>query len=359
MPGHQAEASRGSYGRGAVGGGTFGGSGIYAAAVGGVWDALLGEGRQWFFFASSDFHNRGSFGPDQRETTADFFPGEYTRDYVAVNRAGKNDKNDKNGKGADYGPQEIVDGLRSGNSFVANGGLVDKLALVACAVPRGAQHSFEDAIAASAAAGEAFKVGSCATMGETLTVKGNNDVIVTAVLRDPEGKNYSPYSFPNPSLKQLGVSQPLNAPVLDHVDLISGRVTGKISPSDTAHYAGPLGSVAATNPSAVVSATYNKANWRSLPNGWRRISHRISSVGADQYVRLRGTNLPAATPFETDSKGNPLLDFDAELKIPCTDAACPAHLAKDANGAKVSSFDIAAWADLWFYSNPIFIRVQK
>ena len=195
MPGHQAEASRGSYSRNAVGGGTYGGTGVYAAAVGGVWDALLGEGRRWYFFASSDYHNRGSFGPDQRETTADFFPGEYTRDYVAVNRDGNDSKNsndDRNRKGANYGPQEIVDGLRSGDSFVANGGLIDKLAFVACSVPRGGQHSGEDAIAASAAAGEAFRQGDCATMGETLTVKRNNDVIVTAVVRDPEARASRP-----------------------------------------------------------------------------------------------------------------------------------------------------------------------
>jgi hypothetical protein len=54
MPGHQAEANRGSYTPGAVGGGTYGGTGVYAAAIGGVWDALLGEGREWWFFASSD-----------------------------------------------------------------------------------------------------------------------------------------------------------------------------------------------------------------------------------------------------------------------------------------------------------------
>jgi hypothetical protein len=26
-------------------------------------------------------------------------------------------------------------------------------------------------------------------------------------------------------------------------------------------------------------------------------------------------------------------------------------------GVKYSSFDVAAWADLWFYSNPVFIEV--
>jgi len=30
-----------------------------------------------------------------------------------------------------------------------------------------------------------------------------------------------------------------------------------------------------------------------------------------------------------------------------------------ANGVKTSSFDVAAWADLWFYSNPVFIEVQN
>jgi hypothetical protein len=49
-----------------VGGTTYGGTGVYGAQIGGVWDALLGEGRNWWFFASSDWHNRGMFGPDDR-----------------------------------------------------------------------------------------------------------------------------------------------------------------------------------------------------------------------------------------------------------------------------------------------------
>jgi hypothetical protein len=359
MPGHQAEASRGSYTPSAVGGGTFGGVGIYAAAVGGVWDALLGEGRRWFFFGSSDFHNRGAFGPDQRESTADFFPGEFTRDYVAVERHyGR--VNDRSGRDrSKFGTQEIVDGLRSGNSFVSNGDLIDHLSFVACSVPNKQPCGAEEAIAAAADFGDTFKQNDCATMGETLTVKPGNDVVVIAVMRDPEGTNNSPYSFPNPSLKTINVKQPINAPVLDHVDLISGNITGKVSPSDTAHYAGLIGSPAASNPSAKLAATFNKNNWKSKNNGKLRMSYRISSVSTDQYVRLRGTNLPPATPYETDPNGNPLLDFGTALKIPCTDAACPNHLATATDGSKTSSFDVAAWSDLWFYSNPIFIRVQS
>src|SRR5262245_41856561 len=68
----------------AVGGTTYGGTGVYGAQIGGVWDALLGEGRNWWFFASSDWHNRGRFGPDDRRTSQDFFPGEYQRTYLMV-----------------------------------------------------------------------------------------------------------------------------------------------------------------------------------------------------------------------------------------------------------------------------------
>jgi hypothetical protein len=350
MPGHQAEGARGSYSPSAVGGGTYGGTGIYAAAIGGVWDALLGEGRHWWFFASSDYHNRGSFGPDQLESTADFFPGEYTKDYVSV----------KSGR-YKYGPQEIVDGLRDGNSFVANGGIIDRLAFVACTVDhhwRGG-NPFESSIVQIAYKGESYEGSKCATMGETLNVRHGEDVVVTVVVRDPTGKNNSPYSFPNPSLLQIGVSQPLNRPELDHVDLIGGNVTGKISPTDTARYAGPLGSPAATNPSAKILATFADGSWKKWQNGWIAMSYRIDDVSADQYVRLRGTNLPAAVPFETDSLGNPLLDFGSQGKIACASAECPAHMTTNADGAKTASFDVAAWADLWFYSNPIFIDVNK
>ena len=37
---------------------------------------------------------------------------------------------------------------------------------------------------------------------------------------------------------------------------------------------------------------------------------------------------------------------------------CPAHLPRRSNGQKYVGFDVAAWADLWFYSNPIYIEVK-
>jgi hypothetical protein len=363
MPGHGAEINRGSYTTSAVGGGTFGGTGVYAAEVGGVWDALLGEGRNWWFFASSDYHSRGSFGPDQRETTSDFFPGEYTRDHVMV-RSGA----------ASLTAEGIIDGLRSGNSFVANGQLIDRLSFTVCAanpaLPRAANKALlEKAATASVSKNTEVRIDGCATMGEKLVVRPGSDVIVTIALRDPVGTNLSPYSFANPSLKQIGVTQPLNAPVLDHVDLINGNVTGYVDPSNLAAYAGAWtankGTPAAVNPSTKVVKVFDKAGWTAAADGTLTMSYRVSGVKASQYFRLRGTNLPANLPYETDANGNPLKDFDAAGNIACSDAACPAHLtlavagnkAGLAVGAKTSSYDVAAWADLWFYSNPVFVEV--
>jgi hypothetical protein len=347
MPGHQADPNRGSYSTGAVGGGTFGGTGFYAAQVGGVWDALLGEGRNWFFFASSDYHNRGAFGPDQRESSADFLPGEYTKDYVMA-RVGNNP----------LGAPNIVDGLRSGNSYVVNGDLIDRLTFVACASTgvRALSSAAVEALAYSAAQGKSdVRVDGCATMGEKLVIRPGSEVVVSIVVRDPQGLNNSPYSFANPSLKQIGVTQPLSAPVLDHIDVIKGNVTGYVAPV-SANYAGLINTAASTNPTSSIFKIFNSTTWVSQPGGYRTMTFRMPAVQASQYLRLRGTNLPVATPFETDVAGNPIKDFDAAAKIPCSDVACPPHLTT-VTGVKYSSFDVAAWADLWFYSNPIFVEV--
>jgi hypothetical protein len=89
----------------------------------------------------------------------------------------------------------------------------------------------------------------------------------------------------------------------------------------------------------------------------------VNKIAGSQYFRLRGTNLPAATPNETDANGNPILDFKVSPNdqsvagtVPCTDAACPSHL-RTVAGVKYSGFDVAAWSDLWFYSNPVFVQV--
>ncbi len=409
QPGHGASSDRGEYatrrnnfGAGignvdSVGGTTYGGTGVYGAQIGGVWDALLGEGRNFWFFASSDWHNRGSFSSDDRRSTQDFYPGEYQRNYTMVR------------SGADkLRPQTIVDGLRSGNNFVVSGQLIDRLSFIACT-----NHPNAKAAANTASPTEALALNAalantdvdhpnCATMGEKLVVSPGQDVIVAVVVRDPAGKNYSPYSFPNPSLKQIGINQPLDMPVLDHIDVIGGLVTGYKNPNDPASYAGEwprhwvsnpnladMSAVpaAAKNTSAKIVKTFNSSNWRAAEAGYLKMSFRIPAIQASQYVRLRGTNLQAGVPYETDGNGNPLRDLETNagpvnptvsggsdgfpenffLKIPCTTVGttefngCPSHLPIKTVGSytgKVSAYDVAAWADLWFYSNPIFIEVK-
>ena len=258
-------------------------------------------------------------------------------------------------------------------------------------------------------------VAGCATMGEKLKVRPGAEIVVSIVVRDPAGTNFSPYAFPNPSLLQIGVNQPINAPVLDHIDLVRGMVGGYRTPG-AADYAGEwprntawlradgttadlsVVPAAAKNTSAMVVKTFSGSAvtpWAAVQSGvdnttFLKMTYRIPAVAASQYVRLRGSNLPASVPFETDASGNPLADVytnasnPARLRIPCTTVqttvipagapytgtaidGCPAHLPTvtiPASGntpaytGKAVAFDVAAWSDLWFYSNPIYVEVS-
>lgn len=425
-----------------VGGTTYGGTGVYGSWVGGVWDAMLGEGRNYWFFASSDWHNRGIFGSDDRRSTQDFFPGEYQRNYTMVRTGGDKIR-----------PQTVVDGLRSGNNWSASGQLIDRFAMVACASYPGIAAKSNAAVQAIAVAAATNNrdsdVAGCATMGEKLTVRPGADIVVSIVVRNPQS-NFSPYSFANPSLKQaaVGITEPLNAPLLDHIDLIQGLVTGYKTPG-APDYAGQwpnnwldsevkwengnaafptrasvlaTAPAAAKNTSAAVIAFFKnpaRAPQAALPvdptidvstamtpvtssvdgSTFLAMTYRIKAVQASQYVRVRGSNLPPAVPFETDPDGNPLPDVytnatitvtDAQatagnpatvgsLRIPCNEAGtnvpsnavtytqanvasapingCPLHL-PTVNGQKYVAYDVAAWSDLWTYSNPIYVQVN-
>ena len=398
QPGHGASSDRGEYRplrqtingvlTDSVGGTTYGGTGVYGAQIGGVWDALLGEGRNFWFFASSDWHNRGSFGPDDRRSTQDFYPGEYQRNYTMV----------RNGSDK-IRPQMVVDGLRTGNNFVANGQLIDRLSFIACVSYPGMgarSNSAVESLAMNAATnGTDIEVAGCATMGEKLKIRAGGEVVVAVVVRDPEGTNYSPYTFPNPSLAQIGINRPINMPELDHIDLIRGMVSGYKTPG-SADYSGqwptntnwlradgttaglsavPAG---AKNTTAAILKTFSDGTsgtasiWNPAFSGdgtkFLKMSYRLPAVAASQFLRLRGTNLPAAVPYETDASGNPLADLFTnaadltKLMIPCTTVGtnvpangtastsaaidgCPNHLPVK-NGVKYSAYDVAAWSDL-------------
>ncbi len=345
QPGHQAQFNRGSYtnSRPTAGLWTYGGTGAYAGAevtkpgldfdgeplepgAGGysgpvekvvlsrpgvrtMWDALLSEGRKFWFFGSSDWHNRGAFGPLDFESTNDFWPGEYQDNFTYVVDNNPDDP-----------AKDVIDGLRSGNTFVVQGQLIDKMQFRAC-TPR----------------------GGCAEMGETLRVRQGDEVRVSLLVRDPKGESNSPYTFDNPSLVQIGIEQPLNKPELAHAELIKGRVYEQLEPSDPEYY-NPL-----APESTHIAQQWTDTDWS---NGeWKKMTYYFTAEH-DSYVRSRGSNIPPGTPNERDSAGNPLPDNLSD-NIPCLDELCPPHI------EGVLNADVEAWADVWFYSNPIFIDVVE
>jgi len=272
MPGHQKSPNRGEYDNASVGGGTCGGCGIYAAKVGGLWDSLLGEGRQYWLFASSD---------SQDVTTNDFYPGEYQKTYTYVTN--------------DADPQAIVNGLRSGNSFVVEGDLIDALD---------------------------FRVAG-APMGSTVLSR-TNVVTVSIRVHDPVGTNNGPAGH--------------NTPSLDHLDLIAG-LYGSAYPSSALSYNsdsnvttrvvarfGSVGGVTDAN-------GLTSIQWTDLGAGWKQMSFSFDTQGFKTYFRLRGSNLGLHVNGQTDGAGNPLLDLPGSNNI-------------------TNAFD-----DLWFYSNPVFVNL--
>lgn len=280
MPGHQKKDIRGSYDLEEVlgiteiegkKGATYGGAGIFMSKIGGVWDALLSEGRHWWISASSDFHD-----------DVDFYPGQYQKTYTYVTR-----KKDA---------QALINGLRSGNTFIATGGLITAL-----------DYKIEGAM-----------------MGQILKT-GKDKVMIEISVYDPEAPNFNTFSdYTNPKL--------------DHIDIISGEVTGMIS-ADSPDYS--KDNVSTTKTIArfdAIGGTMDSNGlvsykWTDQGNGWKKISYEADIKGR-MYFRLRGTNHPLNTAGELDGSGNPLPDFAGEN-----------------TAAK-------AFSDLWFYSNPVFVEKE-
>jgi hypothetical protein len=267
MPGHQRRAERGgyqfTYGARTYLARTYGGADYALAKVGGIWDSLLAEGRQFHVFANSDFHR----------TTYDFWPGEYTKNWAWMDDP------------AD--PAALLRSMRTGRVFVAHGDLVDGLEFRASQGRRRTE------------------------MGRrALIVHAGDDVVVTV-------------RFHTPARGAAG-----NAPVVHHVDLIGSPLKTRAEPGSTGYHA-------STNADARVLARLNRNQLTAQDDGWFEGRVTLRNVSRDQYIRLRGTNLAPNTPYETNDRGNPLSDTK--------------------RGTNTTA---KALADLWFYSNPVWIDVR-
>lgn len=296
IPGHEKSSNRGELGTGSCGGGTYGGAGKYVAEVGGVWDNLLADGRQFYNFASSDFHN---------DSGADFWPGEYLKMYVKV----KNAAND-----GVYTQEDIVAGLRSGNVFTVHGDIINALDFkVLYKTPYGTK---------------------TATMGETLSLKKGNKLTVSIRFKTPSANNC-----------QAGVNASANyvckTPSVHHVQLIQGRINPTKAKKLLSDGVTPNPAFNAVDTTvASIVKIFDANSWTTDAQGYTTMTFEVANVQSDMFFRIRGANLGynvtklsgSSVVYGTDAYGSPLK-----------------------NTPGVNNAD-AAWDDLWFYSNPIFVK---
>lgn len=95
-------------------------------------------------------------------------------------------------------------------------------------------------------------------------------------------------------------------PAPTRIDLIGGEITGRVAAPSTD-----------TNPTTKVLARFDESSWRRTGD-WITVRHEIEVPG-NMYVRVRGT---------------------------CTTELEP----------EVDALGADPWSDLWFYSNPVFVR---
>jgi hypothetical protein len=98
-------------------------------------------------------------------------------------------------------------------------------------------------------------------------------------------------------------------PAVKRVDLIMGEVTEKVSDPATA-----------SNPTTKVIARFDESQWKK-DGEFTTITYNLKDIQKNSYIRVRGTSTGEQEPSD-DPKGED------------------------------------PWKDLWFYSNPIFIKVQ-
>ncbi|GLZ30358.1 hypothetical protein Lesp02_25470 [Lentzea sp. NBRC 105346] len=221
---------------------TYGGFDWMTAKVGGVWDSLLAEGRNWWITSNSDshFNSRDTIVrvpepgdqfdlagkhldpiegtvPQVLPPYVDFFPCEFSRTVVGARRRSR---------GA------VMEGLRAGRVWVSHGGLVDDLRF------------------------SVYGTGGGATLGERLRVRRGSDVTVVIRARLATRPNSAGF-----------------IPRLRRIDLIRGAVSG---PS--------------ADPAAMVSPRVDVA--RSFEPRWHYavFTHTFRNVREPFYLRLRGTD---------------------------------------------------------------------
>lgn len=246
MPGNQMSGSK----RGELPE-SFAGADKAIAQTGGIWDALLSEGRHMWNFANADYHFKVSGNGDY---SSGYWPSEYSRNYTYVNDA----------KGDGYDVKDVVAGLRSGNSFSTYGDIIDKLDFTVSSN------------------------GKSATMGQTLAANKTDPVTVTIRFHVPAKNNYQTISNANTGIAAS------NTPTIDHVDLIRGSVTGKVAEGNYS---------STSNADAQIVKTFSKEELgQPDADGYYALTFTDTADHA-VYYRVRGVSTSAV-----DGNGDPVAD---------------------------------------------------
>jgi len=164
------------------------------------------------------------------------------------------------------------------------------------------------------------------SMGQTLTTTKGDNVTVTIKFKSPE---YNNEQFPFNSGNSAN-----SKPKVDHVDLIVGDVVPKYE-ANSSNYNN------AKNPTTKVLARFTSKDWKTDANGFNVITYKMK-LDKNQYLRLRGTNLGVDVEGETKN-GEPLIDLKNETAD---------------HQQRFNEINKRNYADLWFYSNPIFLNVK-
>lgn len=258
------------------------------AVTGGVWDSLLSEGRKIYNFANSDFHFKVSA---DEQYSSGYWASEYSANNVYV----------EPGEDGVYDYGDVVDGLRSGNSYSTYGNLISDLTFTA------------ETDAASA------------TMGGELAASEGDQVTVTVRFKVPESNNYESLYGTDTGIEAD------NTPELDHVDLISGSVTGKVSEDR-------YGEISSD---AEIVKTFTKEELEAAKgeDGYYTLTF-TADAEKNCYYRLRGT-----TVSEVDENGDPLPD--------------PDYSGITDNITRFDTINDHNYSSMCFYANPIWVNVSE
>lgn len=303
-PGYPADAYR-----------PYGGFDWATATVGGLWDALLAEGKPYWITSNSDNH----LTVKDTWVTGDYpagepyasLPSEFDRWAVLGKRPDPVDTGAPQG-GSDFWPGQfsrlhtgvatrsyagVLEAMRRGRMWVDHGHLLGGLDVRARADMPGKGAGRGN----GAGGGWGNAAGRGVTLGGRLAARRGQDVVVTITVTTTDYVNAA------------GI-----LPELAHVDLIAGPVTGAVSDADTVRA-----------PETRVVRQFDTTGTR----GTFTLTHVFERVDRPFYVRFRG------------SDGN-------------RNGAGYHGAAVDPTGPIVhGDSDADPWKDTWFYANPIFVDV--